>query len=408
MRITIQKFTGLGVAAVALAVAATACLLLRGHPPIEDETFHYGAVSGLLKGQWPNFLPMFPGAHLLLAGLALPLGLGSLDGVRLISTLIGLASVLVFYKCAKHLNPDQAPVRTLQYLFLPLLSHLQFLVYTEPTSFLFLLLAVLAFLKRRFTWCGIAGAAAVLVRQTNVIWLAMLPIMSYVDEHGWEFRPHELWPHLRRSWYLAPGITVFLSFALHNRGLVVRSSPAADKILTGPIPFHTLNIYFAMATLLMLLSPVLVARFPAAVAAARRRPRILFEVGLLFAVYLVTFRPNHPWNTADHWYLMNYPVEMARASQAGRILLFLPAAVVYLHVRTRPMERPSMDLIFPFAALSLAPFWLISVRYELPAFVMYVLCRRMEGCRLEWITTIYMFLLSAAFFAGMIADRCFV
>ena len=74
------------------------------------------------------------------------------------------------------------PLQTAACALFPLHFFYQFLYYTDVPSLFFTLATVLAAARRRYCLAGALGAAAVLMRQTNAVWVAYALASAVLDE----------------------------------------------------------------------------------------------------------------------------------------------------------------------------------------------------------------------------------
>ena len=100
---------------------------------IGDEDVHRFQISWFIEGRCEIFqyVTMLPVYHLLMATLAKLTGLTSLDGLRFLHMLLAASVIPAFYLLCRRLYPDQAAVRALQLLLLPLAFPLFFVTYTD-------------------------------------------------------------------------------------------------------------------------------------------------------------------------------------------------------------------------------------------------------------------------------------
>ncbi len=78
--------------------------------------------------------------------------------------------------------PPALPPQTAACALFPLHFFYQFLYYTDVPSLFFTLATVLAAARRRYRLAGALGAAAVLMRQTNAVWVAYALASAVLDE----------------------------------------------------------------------------------------------------------------------------------------------------------------------------------------------------------------------------------
>jgi alpha-1,2-glucosyltransferase len=405
----IKWLKGIHVAALVLALSTVACVLLVRVPFIFDEGLHWRQVSLFLAGRFVNYLPIIAGYHAVVASLAYVTGLKSPMAVRLFSLGFGLLSVLVFYRSARIIDSSSALGRTLLYFLIPILFPLFFLLYTDVFSLLVLLLAVLAYLRQRHLLAGLIGSLSILVRQNNVVWLVLLFVMTYYDQHGFRVNFSSIVRHLRTSWTYLLGVVGFVVFVIVNRGVAINASPEPFELMIQPGGhlLHAGNLFFSLLVLFGIWMPSLLFR-AATMGRFRRAHRLVFaSVALGGLLFLLTFVSNHPWNQKLR-ILGNTLLVFSRSGPGSKMLLYLPMAVALGWLCTTPLARKSMYFLYVFWAISLLPIWVIQPRYYLPQIVLLLLFRRREDPRVEMATIVYALVASGAVFLGMVHRRFFI
>ena len=405
---------GAPVAGIILLLAAVGGLLVSGEPYYEDEYHHYSQVRRFLLGNTSELSgSMVPGYHVVLASFARLTGIDSLDGLRRLTLVFSLLSALVFYKSSARLSPEVASVRTLQYFALPILFPLFFMVYTDSLHLLLLLLSVWAYSGKRFTLAGVMVGSSLLVRQSNVIWAALLFLMIYLDENadenadgraeqnGLVLSRHAVGLHLRRCWVFVVGFACFVAFVAWNGGIAVgvfRDQHQAWPPSAG-------NAFFGVMVLCFLLLPSHVARLSAIRDRVREHPLILLALAAVFVAFMLDFAADHRWNVDEPWYLRNRLLDWIKQSTLNKGLAFVPIAVGLLSLCATKLSRPSMYLLYPFWLLSLLPVGVIAPRYQIIPLVLLLVFKSPERPEVEWTTAAYLLLMTALLCTGVFAHQ---
>lgn len=360
-------------------VAAVACLCLGfwsfyDHGLSVDENIHYDAIVRLYRGDWSlNLeLPMLPAFHALVAGLVWIGGGLSEFAVRLAVFGLSLATVVVFYVLAKTLSPEEAGTRTLQFTFLPILFPQFFLIYTDVTSLLFVLLMMLAVVRRRYWVGGGFGILACLVRQNNVIWLAFAVVLSHVSEYGWTWRP------------LAQLLTRYWLFLVAGVGVLALIAATGGQAVIGVPNVHPLGaLYLTNICLLLFLAFFLFLPlswgYRREIGARMRRLWPWLSVAVLFPVFWFGFVNDHPLNNVrPEFFLRNAVLVYFSSSEPLKLLFFVPIAMVVLWLPAVPLKK-AWWLLYPFTVLFLAPEWLVEQRYYLVPLSLFLAAREPAG-----------------------------
>jgi alpha-1,2-glucosyltransferase len=357
-----------------------------------DEKTHFRQVKLFMQDKYAmtSSLTTIPGYHLTVAEIAKffiqPKHVAP-EQLRLISLGMALLSIGIFYLLAKKIRPGDPLIRTLQFIFLPLTFFYFPLLYTDIFSLIWILAALYFALDKKYYWSALFSLAAVLVRQTDIVWVAFFWIYTYVSENGFYFSWKKFFDHSRRTaGYVAVAI-LFLFFVWLNKGVAMGDRQAQQ------VGFHLGNVYFFLAFLGFLFLPLSLAYF-------KKDNRLVFQkklfwgaaIGGAFALVFLFFPP------AVHQY--NLKMQFLR----NVILLFAyyQYALVYaLTIFLGGVTLTFMDfekkdwLIFPFAAAGLIPSLLVEQRYMIVPVVFILLFRKPWKEKAELAILVYFILLSA-------------
>lgn len=386
--------TCLAAAAITLA-CLWALLCLRHGLMVADERIHDRQIVMLAGGELEivRNLTMFPGYHVVIALLAKLTGAQGPAAFRTLSALVSLPAIPIFYAIARRLAPRFAAVATLQFAFLPILFPFFFLLYTDGFSLLLVLLSVLLVLRHRRSAAAAVAVAAVLVRQTNIICLAFALGLAYLEDHGFTLSRRQLGSAVRRYVVFVLGLAVFAVFVAVNRGVAVgdRSS--------HPLKLALGNVYLFLFLYFFLLLPSHLATLRSALAALRDK-RVLALALLLYAVFMLAFVNDHPYNqwsveafrySDAKWvgrvpFLRNQLLHLATQSALTRTLFFIPVLLSCLVLGKTKLVQPRFLLIYPLLLLLLTPSWLIEQRYCLVPLALLLLARERRSRALEYAT----------------------
>jgi hypothetical protein len=106
-------------------------------------------------------------------------------------------------------------------------------VYADSISLLANLVTLALMLRRRFVLAGLAGSLAILVRQTNVVWLALVCLAAWMDDPEVRAAPRPLAAWLHRAWTALLGIA---GFARSCCGTAAWPSAAAGRSRPASTP----------------------------------------------------------------------------------------------------------------------------------------------------------------------------
>lgn len=366
------------------AVAVAVLFAALAPEPYMDEPFHVPQTQRFCAGRWGEWDPKittFPGLYIfgVAAGgveaatlhvVALLRGgqtpgqahqpslLCSTTALRSVNLAFAAACLPLFYRLAAQLDPQrtrqQLMLMTAACFLFPLHFFFAFLYYTDVPSLFFTLATYMATLHRRYHLAGTLGALAVLMRQTNTVWVAFALATAVIDrclpgsvnsKRGAQARqqqgrqrlrgdsssgsnrrgvaalPGELVRLVRQAWLLkwqlasdlwplAAVVTAFAAFVVVNGGIVL-----GDKAHHTPVR-HLMQPLYCLLYCTAWLSPVLwspTALYNAMAslhAAVRRQPAATLAVlalctaAIAFTVRFFTLV--HPFLLADNRHFTFY------------------------------------------------------------------------------------------------------
>ncbi|KXJ78683.1 hypothetical protein RP20_CCG003726 [Aedes albopictus] len=156
-------------------------LIYRTSKVVIDEEFHLRQGEHYCHGRfdvWDNKILTFPGLYLVSASFLGPFQSCSIYHLRMISLIASIANVYLIYIIRKvvlaNRNPTYLLLESISLATLPPLYFFTHLYYTDVLSVTMVLTMVYFSLKGMHNWGGIAAFMAILMRQTNVVWVGMV------------------------------------------------------------------------------------------------------------------------------------------------------------------------------------------------------------------------------------------
>ena len=168
--------------AVGSVVLFFVALSLLNPNPIVDEGLHLRVIQQFAGGDrsMPSFLPMLPTYHALLAGPARLFG-ANLFVARACNMILGLLTIMLFAAVVKRHGAKGGGEAVLHFTWSPILFPFLVLVYTEVGSMLCLVAALHLQLRQRFAASAGVLFVAILVRQSNLVWVLFLAVWAVVE-----------------------------------------------------------------------------------------------------------------------------------------------------------------------------------------------------------------------------------
>ena len=337
-----------------------------------DESAHYAQIERYVAGDYDtgsDTVAQTGGFHASAMIFTRLTGVATKEDIRLFVLLISGATMLLFRSLVRSFEPQVSTMRTLQFVFFPLLFPFWFLIYTDVYALMWLLLAILALTWDRVHVSGILMIVSVLVRQTYIVWLVLMGLWTVTVAAP-------LRQLATRGTSFGIGVGFFLLFVMVNGGIAV-----GDRGSNPDFVLQTENLLFMLLCFFVMFLPLILSTLPQI---ARLPPALLVGVLLSSVVlYFGTFRVDHPNNIGLNYFVRNALLETMNASTGAGVVTSVAIALAVLSLCVIRLRQPVQYLIYPFAALSVMPSWLIEQRYYLPAFTLFMLFRESASPRVE-------------------------
>ena len=358
-----------------------------------DETHHRIQIEKFMAGEWELSakLAMFPTFHVLMAGICKVVGIQTVAGFQLISLLLGLPAVFIFFELVRHLPPKMRLIRSIQFMTIPVMFPFIFHVYTDWLSMAVVLGCLLFADRRCYQWAGLFAIAAIALRQNNILWAAMIAAMIYVREFGWRFNVASLRWVAVNLWLFALGALLLGVFIVLNGGVAL-----AEKEFNPPFQLHTANILGCLFAIGLLLLPLHVANLPAMIRAASRHPLpILAILSAGFAILFFTFADDYPLNWMFPDKVVNRVIISAGRSSIWATFFVLAGLLVLASLSVTALRERSDYLIYPFMLLTVGMSWMVMSRYYMLPVALILALRRQGGWTTEILILLIFFALCA-------------
>lgn len=426
-------------------LALTGTLVNQTVPdPYMDEIFHVPQAQAYCAGnfsQWDPKITTLPGLYILSLGLLKPvqgvvswwgrnyplltgdvsewpphqpelIDLCSTSTLRSVNLMFSLVNLLLLYTLTTQIHGDRdyyCPTlglwSSLNLALLPVLQFCSFLYYTDPSSTTLVLLLYSLHLHDRHWLSAATGLLAILLRQTNIIWVLLMGIKSAGDLLLEDVRHHQaetkIPPYINlksfagqldevvlSTWeffkcpkrmvglfdkilkksggYLLVGI-LFAGFIKWNGGIVVGDKSAHEAVLHLPQV-----LYFSLFTAGLTL-PFSISKIPEFLQVVKKHWLGLMIGGIIMALIVHFNTMAHPYLLADNRHYTFYIWRKIIARHWTIKFLLIPAYIFSLFFIGRTLERTGIifKLSFPVCVvLSLVPQKLLELRYFIVPFLL--------------------------------------
>lgn len=378
-----------------------AFLCVKDIPPICDEGFHIQQISWFLSGNFHTTkeLTVLPVYHGILAALFYTFGFKSLSELRMISFLGSSVGIWVFYMLVRRLWPEEKYLRTIQFVFFPILFPFFFLIYTDVWSLLFVLIAV----ERAHARCVVSSAIsigmAVLIRQPNIFW-ALFVWLLFLEDIQWNrlncFQSIKSW--LRKTW---PFLFIFLGFSVY---VLTNGGVSKGDVAHQSAVLNLSNVWFFLLLFPILFLPNSMGLLRRHLSQPARREGLValtIIAGTIF--FWLTYRASHQYNQPTLWFYLRNRLLFWTTHYSGLKLCagILMCWGAFAFVMTPLAERRLWSLsCITFASIVFLP--VIEQRYYLIPMILFLAFRKAEALRWEIFQTIFYVVASFFLLEGII------
>lgn len=385
------------------SVLITTHIIIRHIPFIVDEKWHWGQISQFQSGNFKldTYIAVFPTYHFITAAILWLCKSNTLQGARYFSLLIAILNAITFYALSKEICPKERYVRTLQFVFLPLIFPYHFLVYTEGMSLLFVLFSIYLAIRKKPIFSAFIAILAVAVRATNIFWagfswsLLLFPTDN-VDSFSWK-RFKSL---LLRTWVFPLIFIVFSIFVWLNHGVAI-----GDRN-HHPVTFHLSNVFFYLMIFSVLFFPDCIKGLYAASHLVRRKSIITaLTAGILSLIYWKSYKITHHYNDPTrYWaYIQNRILFWTTHFPLIKGLCLIPIFLGISGLTFSQFQERRLKILIPITILSIIVMPLIVTRYYIVPGVLFLLFRKSNLPVVEYFMTMLYLVISIYLVSGIIA-----
>lgn len=332
-----------------------------------------------------------------------PIGLCSDYFLRLTSFIASLINLILFYFIRLAVtdtdNKRVALLEALTLSFLPPLYFFSHLYYTDVAALMTALLTLLCSLKGQHALGSIAGIASVAMRQTNIVWVALIfcvNALNYIVARAHPFlkeklknkegmikytwndlrtvvdvylhRPDLIWAHFKEILAVFYGylfvLIGFVIFVWHNGSFVVGDKSAHEAAV------HVSQIFYFSLFVVVFAPSLILTKFKAVISSILKYwyVYVYFVVLISIIVYINTLV--HPYLLADNRHYTFYVWNRFFGKYNFARFVIIPVylftfATIWEHFKSDNLSIGFIVFYTFFAAVSLALQKLVEIRYFL-------------------------------------------
>jgi len=387
---------------------------------IADELSHLAQIA-LFKASSYSSIPSLamPRTYHLLVGEAVKLlQIDNFSGIRIVSSAISFMTVILAWTYYKDQKSPFILLQSLQLFFSPLLWPFYWLLYSDIPSLIFTVLSLILFLKQRYALSAFACSISLLFRQHNIFWVLLIWLMAMEQTgcitnlisifHGsMQFFAKKSILVLHKcttssGMYLIP-IICFLVFVYINNGIALGDRQAQ---YFGDI--YPLQIFSCIFSLGLVLLPLHLSNSRQILKYLKSHLWLPILMGILFVIYMKTFKIEHPHNFQSDYFLRNWLLFFLDGHFWYKVATFGLIAFSLLSLIVTPLRGRFYYWLYPVTLLALLPVSLIEQRYYIIPFTFLMLFRKPKSFTTEYVLLIWFILLSALITYGMSTMKFFI
>lgn len=381
---------------------ASGFLLTRDLTQIADEQVHYQQILNILHKRFFTihpFLVMFPGYHWTVALPSLLLNDSRGIILRLTTTILSFFCILAFFLLAKRIDKDTVVRKSFLFVLSPLIFPFFSLIYTDIYSMAFVLLSLYFALNQRLWLSGIVGILGLLVRQNNIVWLAFIALVAYLESYAPQHRWKDVKQWISKFFFFFLAAILIVVFIIWNKGFVLGDREHQPLILN----FN--NLFFLLFLLFFLFLPYHIANFPKILRFLKTHKLMAVVLVEVFLVFVLFFKSDHHYNQFAR-FLHNWILFAMTGPFPTRCLCFLPIAYSILSLCVTPLKRKSFYFLYPFTILYLLPNAVIEIRYCFIPYTLFLLFKEPDSERIS-LFTIATYLVPIVVIMNLLMDASF-
>jgi alpha-1,2-glucosyltransferase len=352
--------------------------------PIADELIHLPQIQSFMSGSLAlnGIVAMPPGFHCTVASIASILKLQNLTELRLINAVITLICPILFWIYLRLDEAQYPSIRSTQFLLSPIIWPFFFLLYTDLSSLLLLLIGLILIKQGNLILAVVICTISLAFRQNNIFWIALLwlvAIYNFYESASLSINKNALitlktlkqliQPLKKTALFLIPffafGIFVYLNggVAMGNKGLHKASG------------IYPTQIFFCFLVLWIVLLPLHIYNLPAILTLVFKHKIIILGLIILAILYKFSFDISHPYNFPSDYFIRNWMLYKLKDRPIWFLLAFLPMAWALLSIAVTKLKMPGYYWLYPISLISLLPVHLIEQRYYIVPLTLFLLFR---------------------------------
>lgn len=367
-----------------IAFLALSMLAYLPNQPIADELIHLPQIQSFMSGNMAlnGIVAMPPGFHFTVASIAGILQLQTLTELRSINTILTLICPILFWIYLRLDGAQYPSIRSAQFLLSPIIWPFFFLLYTDLSSLLLLLIGLIFIKQGNLILAVIICTISLAFRQNNIFWITLLWLLAICNFYksaslssnkspliAFETLKQLIRPLKKTILFLIP-LCTFGIFVYLNGGVAI-----GNKDLHQANGLYPTQIFFCFLVLWIVLLPLHIYNLPAILALIFKHKIIILGLVTLAILYKFCFDISHPYNFPSDYFIRNWMLYKLKDRPIWFALSFLSIAWALLSITVTKLKTPAYYWLYLITLISLLPVHLIEQRYYIVPLTLLLLFR---------------------------------
>lgn len=379
--------------------------LIKNNRLYDDEPASYNQIRLFINKKYITRLYIIPGYHFTVSAIANLSNKKNIPDLRATTLVFNLLSIVIFFFLAQKLDRNNTIIKTLQYSFFPVIFPFHFLLYPEGLQILFTLTSIFLVLKNKIYLSALFGIASILTRQTNIIWFIFIHILAILNMKKIKLSRKNF---LIQNFLFFIGYLLFLIFVVINKGFV--NSGFAVKAGERPSSFSIFsgNVFFMIFAAFCLFLPIFVPYLKNVYSDLRKSKILILVCTLFILVGSFTFSNSHPWNLYTDSLQNKILLLPFTTTFTQKLFFFSIISITVFLISNIKFLANKYYLIYPLTFLMLLPIQLISIRYYIIPFTLFILFHKVTSVYLEVINILLFILISLYLYYGYLQQVFYI
>lgn len=385
---------------ICFIIGMTLWISVKGKNFIMDEDEGHGAnINYYVTGEYDKViekLTMPPTYHIIIGSISKMFKINTPGGYRLINFLILLFCLIPVFYISCNFNV----LRTLQFFFFPIMFMFYFLLYTDLFSLFLILLSFLLLTKNSYYLSSLSSLFAIFVRQDNLIWALFFCSYIYFKEQRATSKEQRVKKYFKKIIGYLISILILLIYILYRGKLVL-----GDNI-QHPIGVHFGNVWFSLFVFFLMFFPIILShiKYIKNYVMNRKKPYLLILI-IAFLFCFISFTNKHFYNHERGFWFNE--VLLSTDNIFFRIFFVIAICVSLSYFLTLKYKDTEKYLLYPFSIIFLSLSLLIDPRYYFIPFTFFLIFRKEENKKIEYILLFYYITICLFFFLRLITTNKF-